>query len=219
MGTVFIGNVVVTGASLWIATREICHAHVLILKPAFLYPAGPAVLIPAPLPYWMCSGSKTASTPKPLILKSPQVCFIAFLFWTCCLCLHLPGVYLLFSSQGIRAFIRCDGANIPPPAFHGPQVLPLWQWTQGHNSALWGTRNPGATSQLEGSCRGSEDGWRYPLLRFQFEGSSYPWLWSFFWGGGLSFQCLWDYSRSRHGRNSDQFWIDVMTLLFVIHSM
>lgn len=80
------------------------------------------------------------------------------------------GVYVLFSGQRVCAFIWRDGANIAAPPCDGTQVQPLWWWTERHHSALWGTWDPRATSQLEGSCRGCREGRRNPLLRLQPEG-------------------------------------------------
>lgn len=99
-------------------------------------------------------------------------CFYYFgIFTWFCIC--SSGVYILFPGQGVCAFIWRDRADIAAPPRDGPQVQPMWQWTQGHNSALWGTRDPRATSQLEGSSRGCKEGGRYPLLRLQSESRFY----------------------------------------------
>lgn len=81
-----------------------------------------------------------------------------------------PGVYVLFSAQGVRAIIRRDGENVAAPPRDRSHVQPLWRRTQGHHRALWRTGDPGATAQLEGSGRGCQRCWCYSLLGLESKG-------------------------------------------------
>lgn len=80
------------------------------------------------------------------------------------------GVHVLFSGQRVHAPVRRDGANVAAPSRDGPQVRRVWRRTQRHHRALWGTWDPGTTSQLEGSRGGRWSGRRYPLPGLQSKG-------------------------------------------------